>query len=142
MLKRERDANRIVVRHEELVARPYPVIANLYQRVGLVQKQTAVHAARLPERKVHDYSFIKYELMRNPFRAEILSMVKARARSLPAMTQLFQHSRAAACAMRQKDGSTICAPETIPNRVLRKVFSSHGRKGKDETSRHSHAPAS
>src|SRR6185436_8481888 len=58
------------------------------------------------------------------------------------MTQLFQHSRAAACAMRQKDGSTICAPETIPNRVLRKVFSSHGRKGKDETSRHSHAPAS
>ena len=79
MLKRERDANWIVVRHEELVARPYPVIANLYQRVGLVQKQTAVHAARLPERKVHDYSFIKYQLMRDPFRAEILSMVKERA---------------------------------------------------------------
>lgn len=78
----ERDANWIVVRHEELVARPHAVIAELYDRAGLAQVPMAAHAARLPERRAQDYSFIKYQLMGHPYRAEIFSLLKERARAV------------------------------------------------------------
>jgi hypothetical protein len=78
VLNRERDANWIVVRHEELVARPHGVIAELYARAGLA-KVAVAHAAHLPETRVRDYSFIKYQLMGHPYRAEIFSLLEERA---------------------------------------------------------------
>jgi sulfotransferase family protein len=79
VLMRERDSNWIVVRHEELIARPYPVIAELYDRAGLAQVPMVAQAARLPETRVRDYSFIKYHLMGHPYRAEIFSLLERRA---------------------------------------------------------------
>jgi len=80
VLRRECDANWLIVRHEELVARPYSVISELYNRAGLAQKAVA-HAARLPEIRVRDYSFIKYQLMGHPYRAEIQALLEERART-------------------------------------------------------------
>lgn len=80
VLRRERDANWIVVRHEELVARPYAMTVELYNRAGLSDVQVA-QAARLPEVRVRDYSFIKYQLMAHPYRAEIASLLEERARA-------------------------------------------------------------
>lgn len=82
VLMRERDANWIVVRHEELVARPHEVIAQLYDRAGLAPEPMVAHAARLPERRAREYSFIKYQLMTHPYRDEIFSLVEKRAKVL------------------------------------------------------------
>jgi hypothetical protein len=81
VLNRERDPNWIVVRHEELVARPYALTKEIYNRAGLAQVPVA-HAARLPETRVRDYSFIKYQLMGHPYRSEICSLVEERARAV------------------------------------------------------------
>ena len=80
VLNRERDANWIVVRHEEIVARPYALIEQIYDRIGLAQVSVA-HAARLPEVRVRNYSFIKYQLMGHPYRSEICALVEERARA-------------------------------------------------------------
>jgi len=81
VLRREQDTSWFVVRHEELVARPYEVIAELYDRVDLA-KSNVMHAASLPEMRVRDYSFIKYHFMMHPHRAEIVSLLKHRACAL------------------------------------------------------------
>jgi hypothetical protein len=78
VMMRERDENWLVVRHEEVVARPQAVIAELYARTFLPIPPVE-HAVRLPETRVRDYSFIKYQLMGHPYRAEIFSLVKERA---------------------------------------------------------------
>lgn len=80
VLRREREADWIVVRHEELVARPHAMTAELYNRAGLSDVSVA-SAAHLPETRVRDYSFIKYQLMAHPYRAEIASLLQERARS-------------------------------------------------------------
>jgi Sulfotransferase family len=81
VLMREREANWFVVRHEELIARPHAVIAELYRRVGMKQAPLA-HAARLPETRPSDCAFIKYQMMRHPYRAEIFSLLEVRARAV------------------------------------------------------------
>jgi hypothetical protein len=81
VLRRERDSSWFVVRHEELVARPYKIIAELYDRVELA-KSPVMHAALLPEMRVRDYSFIKYQFMRHPYRAAIVSLLDHRAPAL------------------------------------------------------------
>jgi Sulfotransferase family len=81
VLMRERDANWFVVRHEELAARPRAVIAELYRRVGIAEAPPA-HAARLPETRARDCAFIKYQMMRHPYRAEIFSFLEERARAV------------------------------------------------------------
>jgi hypothetical protein len=78
VLQRERDDNWIVVRHEELVAKPHSVIEGLCSRAG-VAKLPMAHALRLPETRMRDYSFIKDQLMRSPYRAEIISLLRDRA---------------------------------------------------------------
>jgi len=81
VLMRERDDNWIVLRYEELVARPPAVISELYNRAGLAKVPVA-HAARLPEPRVRDFSFLKYQLMGHPYRAEIFSLLEERAHAL------------------------------------------------------------
>ncbi|MFZ2017983.1 MAG: sulfotransferase [Methyloceanibacter sp.] len=80
VLMRESDSNWIVIRHEELVARPQAVVAALYDHAGLAQ--VPGHAWRIPENRDHDYSFIKYRLMGHPYRAEIFSLLRDRARAI------------------------------------------------------------
>ena len=79
---RERDANWVVMPHEELVARPREVIADLYDRVGLAPIPPVKHAARLPEMRRRDYSFIKYQMMGHPYRPEINALLVERARAM------------------------------------------------------------
>jgi Sulfotransferase family len=81
VLGREHDTSWFVARHEELVARPYQVISELYDHVGLA-KSPVMHATLLPEMRIRDYSFIKYQFMRHPYRAEIISLLEHRARAL------------------------------------------------------------
>jgi hypothetical protein len=81
VMQRERDQNWLVVRHEELVAQPHVVIEDLYARAGLPVPPVS-HAVRLPEPRARDYSFIKYQMMGHPYRAEILSLVRERAEAL------------------------------------------------------------
>lgn len=81
VLLRERDENWIVVRHEELVARPHAMIAELYAWAGLAPAPLA-HAVRLPEQRVKDCAFIKYQMMRHPYRAEIFALLEERARAV------------------------------------------------------------
>jgi Sulfotransferase family len=80
VLMRESDSNWIVIRHEELIARPQAVVAALYDRAGLAQ--IPGHAWRIPEKRDHDYSFIKYQLMGHRYRAEIFSLLRDRARAI------------------------------------------------------------
>ena len=78
VLRRERDHDWIVVKHEELIATPLRVVADLYRRSGL--RGMPDHAAHLPENRIRDYSFIKYKLMAHPYRAAIFSLITERAR--------------------------------------------------------------
>ena len=78
-MMRERDANWVVVRYEQLIATPRAVIDELYDWVGLEPVPMAAHAARLPEHRVRDYSFIKYQMMRHPYCAEIHALLRKRA---------------------------------------------------------------
>ena len=78
VLERERDNNWIVVRHEELVAKPHSIIAQLCSRQGLT-KLPLGYAASLPEIRVRDYTFIKHKLMQCSYRAEITSLLRDRA---------------------------------------------------------------
>jgi hypothetical protein len=78
VLERARDNNWIVLRHEELVAKPHSIIAQLCERQGLT-KLPLGYAARLPEIRMRDYTFIKYKLMRSSYRAEITSLLRDRA---------------------------------------------------------------
>ena len=78
------------------------MISELYNRAGLAQKAVA-HAARLPEIRVRDYSFIKYQLMGHPYRAEIYALLEERARAFgysPSLSSLpgsgLRHTAAAA----------------------------------------------
>ena len=77
VLTRESDSNWIVIRHEELIARPRAVVAALYDHAGLTH--VPAYAWRIPEKRAHDYSFIKYQLMGHPYRAEIFSLLRDRA---------------------------------------------------------------
>jgi hypothetical protein len=80
VLRRERDANWLLVRHEDLVAGPQPVIRDLYARAGINQPP-AGYAKRLPERRTRNYSTIKYLVRRHPYRAEIFSLLQDGARA-------------------------------------------------------------
>jgi hypothetical protein len=80
VLMRERDANWIVVRYEELVARPHAVICELYNYTGLTHGSAVAHAARLPEPRVRDFSFLKYQMMGHPYQAEIFALLRERAK--------------------------------------------------------------
>jgi hypothetical protein len=79
VLMRERDENWLVVRHEELVARPHGVVAELYKRANIAP---LAPAARLPEARARDYAFIKYQMMWHPYRAEIFSLLAERAHAV------------------------------------------------------------
>jgi Sulfotransferase family len=81
VLTRERDAYWHVVRYEELVARPHAVITELYRRAGLTSDPTTVGATALPEARVKDFSLIKYQMMRHPYRAQILGLLEERAKA-------------------------------------------------------------
>jgi hypothetical protein len=81
VLMRERDSNWLVVRHEELVAKPHGVVAELYKRANITHAPLA-HAARLPERRARDYGFIKYQMMRHPYRDETFSLLAERAHAV------------------------------------------------------------
>jgi hypothetical protein len=81
VLQRERDQNWIVVRYEELVAKPHSVIERLSEKTGL-SGLSAGYAARLPETRIRDYSFIKYQIMQSPYRSKILSLLGDRARAV------------------------------------------------------------
>lgn len=81
VLTQERDANWLVVRYEELVARPHAVVSDLYSRAGLTAGPRVLAAACLPESRPRDYSFLKYQLMGHPYRTEIFSLLKERARA-------------------------------------------------------------
>jgi hypothetical protein len=81
VLIREGDRNWLVVRYEELVARPHAVISELYNFVRLTDEPMATGAARLPERRRRGFSLIKYQMMGHPYRAEIFSLLEARAQT-------------------------------------------------------------
>ena len=53
----------------------------LYRRTGL-SEVPAMQAARLPETRVRDYSFIKYQLIGHRYRVEISSLLEERARAV------------------------------------------------------------
>lgn len=76
---RERDANWHLVRYEELIARPRAVISDLYKCAGLKDEPAAVGAACLPESRERDFSFLKYQVMGHPYRADIISLLEGRA---------------------------------------------------------------
>jgi Sulfotransferase family len=76
---RERDANWHLVRYEELIAHPHAVISDLFKYVGLKTEPTAIGAARLPEAWERDFSFLKYQMMGHPYRADIFSLLEGRA---------------------------------------------------------------
>ena len=80
ILNRERDHNWVVVRYEDLVANPRHVICDLYSRAGMTS--TPEQALNLPENRIRDYSFIKYELMRNSYRSEVRALIVNRARAV------------------------------------------------------------
>jgi hypothetical protein len=42
----------------------------------------AAHTARLPETRVRDYSFIKYQMMGHPYRSDISALLEPRARAV------------------------------------------------------------
>ena len=76
---RERDANWHLVRYEEMVARPRAVISSVYEFVGLQSDPWTNGAARLPEPRARDFSLLKYQMIRHPRRADILSLLEPRA---------------------------------------------------------------
>jgi hypothetical protein len=76
---RERDANWHLVRYEELIACPHAVISDLYKRIGLKTEPTATGAVGLPEAHERDFSFLKYQMMGHPYRADIVSLLEGRA---------------------------------------------------------------
>jgi hypothetical protein len=80
VLRRERDQNWVVVKYEELLANPGRVISGLYHHAGL--SEIPEQALSLPENRVRDFSFIKYELMRHPYRTEIHALISERARAM------------------------------------------------------------
>jgi Sulfotransferase family len=81
VLTKERDTNWHLVRYEELVARPHAVITELYRRASLTSDPTAVGATCLPEARVKDFSLIKYQMMRHPYRADVLALLEGRAKA-------------------------------------------------------------
>lgn len=81
VLTRERDASWLVVRYEELVANPLPVTSELYSFAGLAADPVATGASRLPESWVRDFSVIKHQMIRHPYRGEIFSLLDGRARA-------------------------------------------------------------
>jgi hypothetical protein len=81
-LTRERDSNWIVVRHEELVAKPHHLISELFENVGLNPEPPVAYAARLPEHRLCDYSVLKYQMMRNPHRSQIFGLLQQHASAL------------------------------------------------------------
>lgn len=80
VLWRERDDNWMLVRHEDLVARPQVMIKDLYVRARLKEPPSG-YATRLPERRASDLSLIKYLLMWHPYRSEIFSLLLDGARA-------------------------------------------------------------
>jgi sulfotransferase family protein len=76
---RERDANWHLVRYEEMIARPYPVISDLFKRVSLKTEPWAIGASSLPEVRERDFSLLKYQMMGHPYRADIFSLLEGRA---------------------------------------------------------------
>jgi len=81
VLTKERDTSWHLVRYEELVARPHAVITELYRRASLTSDPTAVGATCLPEARVKDFSLIKYQMMRHPYRADVLALLEGRAKA-------------------------------------------------------------
>jgi hypothetical protein len=80
VLMRERNHDWLVIKYEELIANPEGIIRGLYRDAGLENlPEQVVH---LPENRKRDYSFIKYQLMWHPYRNEIISLIKERARFL------------------------------------------------------------
>lgn len=82
VLRRDNDANWIVVRYEELLTRPREVIGQLYSHVDLPEMPAMDRAVHLPEVRLKDYSFIKSRMMGHPHRAEITALVEERAHAL------------------------------------------------------------
>jgi Sulfotransferase family len=82
VLNRERDSNWLVVRYEELVAKPNSVTTNLYRFARLTDDPIVVGASQLPQPRPRDFSVIKHQMKRHPYRAEIFSLLEGRARAL------------------------------------------------------------
>jgi hypothetical protein len=79
VLSKERDDYWIVLRYDELIARPQAVISSLYHRLGMSVESIASGATLLPETRENDFSVIKYRMMVHPCRNEIFSMLAQRA---------------------------------------------------------------
>ena len=80
VLRRERDANWLVVRYEEVVANSHSLTSKIYSFAGIGDDPIAIGATRLPEPRVRDFSLIKYQMRRHQYRAEIFALLEDRAR--------------------------------------------------------------
>lgn len=91
VLAREHDENWIVVRYEELIAKPLAVISRLYRRARITDDPIASGAALLPKKRERGFSLIKYQMMGHPYRAEIFSLLEKRAQVLGYSAELSEY---------------------------------------------------